>query len=158
MRYVAQKGEWHVACVEGHDGLRGAGGGGPMTEQSPTFDQVADDQRLEDVFARLLRALESTDPEVLSLWREFEVCLIAHMDDEEQRVTPKLAAIRLRDALAILQEHRYLRTRMKEIGEAIERGELRLENARSFRDELRAHARHEDAILRRIAGQGDDPS
>jgi hypothetical protein len=126
-----------------------------MTEQSPTIDQAEDDQRLNDLFARLLNALESANRDVMSLWREFEVCLNAHMEDEEQRVTPKLAAIRLREALAILQEHRYLRSRLKEIGEAIARGDLRLENARSFRDELRAHARHEDAILQRLIGEGD---
>jgi hypothetical protein len=129
-----------------------------MTEQSPTIEQAADDERLDDMFARLLKALGSTDSDVLSLWREFEACLNAHMDDEEQRVTPKLAAIGLREAMAILQEHRYLRARLKEMGEAIMRGNLRLENARSLRDELRAHARHEDAILQRLTGEGDDPS
>jgi hypothetical protein len=129
-----------------------------MTEQSPTTDQVADDQRLEDMFARLLGALGRADANVPLLWREFEVCLKAHMDDEEQRVTPRIAAIRLREAMAILQEHRYLRARLKEIGEAIARGDLRPENARSFRDELRAHARHEEAILRRLTDEEDDSS
>ncbi len=77
------------------------------------------------------------------------------MDDEEQGVTPKLAAIDLRESLAILQEHRYLRGRLKEIGDSLRRGDLRLENARSLRDELRAHARHEDAILRRLCGENE---
>jgi hypothetical protein len=129
-----------------------------MTEQSPTTDQVADDLRLEDMFARLLGALDAADRDLPLLWREFEACLTAHMDDEERRVTPKIAAIRLREAMAILQEHRYLRARLKEMGEAIARGTLRPENARSFRDELRAHARHEDAILERLMGEGDDRS
>ncbi len=130
-----------------------------MTEQSPTIDQMADDQRLDEMFGRLLLALESANLDALSRWREFEECLKAHMDDEEQRMTPRLAAIRLREALAILQEHRYLRSRLKEIGEAIVRGDLRLENARSFRDEIRAQARHEEAILLRLAGNdGGDGS
>jgi hypothetical protein len=127
-----------------------------MTEQSP-LHQAADDQRLEDMLARLLDALSRADPDVRSRWRELEAGLIAHMDDEEQRVTPRLAAIRLREAMAILQEHRYLRRRMTELGEAIERGDLRLENAQCFRDELRAHARHEDAILHRLSSEGGDP-
>lgn len=127
-----------------------------MTEQIPTVDQVADDQELDDMFAQLLSALEKADPDVLERWQEFELRLTAHMEDEEQRLTPRLAAIRLREALAILQEHRYLRSRLKEMGEALARGDLRLENARSFRDELRAHARHEDAILRRFAGDDRD--
>ena len=125
-----------------------------MTEQSPTIDQAADDLRLEDMFSRLLVAIEGADPDVRRLWREFEACLRAHMEDEEQRVTPKLAALRLREALAILQEHRYLRGRLKELGEALARGDLRLENARSFRDELRAHARHEDETLRGLERDG----
>ena len=129
-----------------------------MTEQIPTIDPVADDQQLDDMFARLLVALEKAQPDVRSLWNEFELALVAHMDDEEQRVTPRLAAIRLREALAILQEHRYLRSRLREIGGALARGDLRIENLRSFRDELRAHARHEDAILRRLAGEPDDPT
>jgi hypothetical protein len=126
-----------------------------MTEQSPILDQVADEQRLDDMFGRLLTALESADLDVVLRWREFEDCLSAHMDHEEQHLTPRLAAVRLREALAILQEHRYLRSRLKEIGAAIERGTLRLENARSLRDELRAHARHENAILQRLADEAD---
>jgi hypothetical protein len=129
-----------------------------MTEQSPTIDHVVDEQRLDDMFAHLLEALESADPDALLLWREFEVCLNAHMEDEEQLVTPKIAAIQLREALAILQEHRYLRGRVREIGQDIVRGGLRIENARSFRDELRAHARHEEAIVRRLTGEADDLS
>jgi hypothetical protein len=127
-----------------------------MTEQSPTIDQVADEQRLDDMFAQILTALESDDLDVVVRWREFEECLNAHMEHEEQHLTPRLAAVRLREALAILQEHRYLRSRVKEVGAAIERGTLRIENARSLRDELRAHARHENAILRRLAGEPDD--
>jgi hypothetical protein len=127
-----------------------------MTEPS-LANQAAADQRLEDMLARLLEALSRADLDVRSRWRDLEACLIAHMDDEEQRVTPRLAAIRLREAMAILQEHRYLRRRMTELGEAVERGDLRLENAQCFRDELRAHARHEDAILLRLSNEGSDP-
>lgn len=126
-----------------------------MTEQSPTVGQVGDDEMLDAMFARFLIAVERADPDLLRMWREFESCLNAHMDDEEQGVTPKLAAIDLRESLAILQEHRYLRGRLKEIGDSLRRGDLRLENARSLRDELRAHARHEDAILRRLCGENE---
>jgi hypothetical protein len=129
-----------------------------MTEPDSNTEQVADDQRLEDMFACVLGALERADPGFSVLWRDFEVCLNAHMDDEEHRVIPKLAAIRLREAMAILQEHRYLRARLKEIGEAVARGHLRPENARSFCDELRAHARHEESIFQRLMDEGYDPS
>ena len=129
-----------------------------MTEQSPTIDPIADDRRLDDMFVRLLAALQAADPHFRLLWQEFEDCLNAHMSDEEQRVTPRLASLRLREAHAILQEHRYLRGRLSEMAAAVKRGDLRLENARSLRDELRAHARHEDDIMRRVFGEGDAAS
>jgi hypothetical protein len=129
-----------------------------MAEQAPTVDQIADDERLDDVFARFLAAIDTGPSHLVSrLWREFEVALTAHMDDEEQRVTPKLAAIRLRDALAILQEHRYLRARLNEIGAAVTAGSVRAADARSLRDELRAHAHHEENIFQRLLADGNDP-
>jgi hypothetical protein len=48
-----------------------------------------------------------------------------------------------------------LRDRLRELGTAVAHGTARLEDARSFRDELRAHARHEDAILKRIPAAAD---
>ena len=122
--------------------------------------EVVDDRVLDETFGRLLAVLEASDfGRIPRLWREFALILEGHMDDEEQRVTPKLAAIRLREALAILQEHRHLRLRLREIGESIAQHEIgesiarrrkRIESARSFRDELRAHTQHEDAILRSL--------
>ncbi len=120
--------------------------------------EVADDEALDAAFDRLLRALQGGDLEgVADCWRLFESNLVAHMDYEEQRVTPRIAAISLREALAILQEHRFLRGRLREIGEAIGRGTVRFDDARSFRDELRAHARHEDAIFKRVIEAGAGP-
>jgi hypothetical protein len=120
---------------------------------------VADDAELDAAFAQLLQVLEAGDREVAaSAWGAFERRLTAHMDDEERRVSPRIAAIRLREALAILQEHRFLRGRLRELGHAIARGTVRLDDARSFRDELRAHARHEEDILRRMPEAADTPS
>jgi hypothetical protein len=129
--------------------------------------EIADDRVLDETFGRLLAVLEASDfGRIGRLWREFALILEGHMDDEEQRVTPRLAAIHLRDALAILQEHRHLRLRLKEIGdsiaqhaigESIARRRMRIESARSFRDELRAHAQHEAAIVRGLqdaSGEG----
>ena len=123
-------------------------------------DEVVDDRLLDEAFGRLLCALEASDLGLItSLWGDFDINLRARMDEEERRITPKLAAIRLRDALAILQERRHLRLRLKEIGasigqremgESTARGRMRLESASSFRDELVPHARHEAAILRAL--------
>jgi hypothetical protein len=125
-------------------------------ERPPGAAEVADDQALDLALAKLLKALEANDLAVVaSGWPGFESSLTAHMDDEERRVTPRIAAVRLREALAILQEHRFLRGRLRDLGEAIARRAVRLEDARSFRDELRAHARHEDEILVRMPDAND---
>ena len=51
------------------------------------------------VVAQLLDAIESANPTLAScIWHDFEVRLLAHMADEERRVTPRLASIRMRDA------------------------------------------------------------
>ena len=138
-----------------------------MAEENRGPVEIADDRVLDETFGRLLAVLEASDfGRIARLWRDFARILEGHMDEEEQRVIPRLAAIRLRDALAILQEHRHLRLRLKEIGESIaqhEMGEpiarrrMRIESARSFRDELRAHAQHEAAIVRGLqeaSGEG----
>ncbi|HLK36297.1 MAG TPA: hemerythrin domain-containing protein [Polyangiaceae bacterium] len=112
---------------------------------------VADDEAIDATFVLLLRALEGQDlGAVACAWKELEAILVTHLDDEEQRVTPRIAAIQLRQALAILQEHRFLRGRLRELGKAIDGGRPCLVDARSFRDELRAHARHEADILRAL--------
>ena len=112
------------------------------------MSRAADDEAIDATFVALLRALEVQELDVVArAWKELEVILVTHLDDEEERVTPRIAAIHLRQALAILQERRFLRGRLRELGEAIEGGRARLADARSFRDELRAHARHEEDIL-----------
>jgi len=130
---------------------------GPEAESWPY--EVADDESLDAALAQLLTALEAERHDlVASAWKTLEGSMVAHMDYEEQNVTPKIAAIRLREALSLLQEHRFLRGRLRELGERIARGTLLLSDARSFRDELRAHARHEEEILRRMPQAGDPPS
>ncbi|HLK39884.1 MAG TPA: hemerythrin domain-containing protein [Polyangiaceae bacterium] len=127
-----------------------------------TAGGVPDDEAIDAAFAVLLVALEIWNRDaVASAWKDLESGLVAHMADEEQRLTPRIAAIQLREALAILQEHRFLRGRLRELREATERGVARIEDVRSFRDELRAHARHEAQIVKALpeevgpAGSGD---
>jgi hypothetical protein len=128
-------------------------------ERRPGSGEVPDDAALDAAIATLLGALEADDLGVVaSTWPAFARDVVAHMDDEEQRVTPRIAAVRPREALAILQEHRFLRGRLRELGDALARRALRLEDARSFRDELRAHARHEEKILQRMPEANDGSS
>ena len=126
------------------------------SQRAKSTTEVPDDEAIDATFALLLAALEVAKSDALALaWRKLEDSLVVHMNDEEQRITPRIAAIQLREALAILQEHRFLRGRLRELGEAIERGTVRLEDARSFRDELRAHARHEAEILKGLPEEVD---
>ncbi len=109
---------------------------------------LADHRRLEDVLERVLAACEANDREALGpLWTEFEVGLLAHLDAEDAHLLPALFAAAPQDARVIVQEHRHIRSRLAELGVAVDLHTLRLETARLFIDELRAHARTEDRLL-----------
>jgi hypothetical protein len=111
---------------------------------------MADHRRIEEVLEHVLEALEGGDrDEVRRLWRELETRLIAHFEAEEKHAIPRLIAARPRDGQALPAEHKHLRTRLAELGNEIDLGTARLEAVQGFVDELRAHARHEDAVLYR---------
>jgi hemerythrin-like domain-containing protein len=111
-----------------------------------------DHSELEDLFAGLLDAFEANDGEsVARLWNEFDDRLAKHLEAEERFVIPQLFAARPRDARAILEEHRHIRSRLVELGCGVELHTVRLDAARGFIDELRAHARHEEDVLYRWA-------
>ncbi len=118
------------------------------TAADPPPPTDPDAEALEATFEAFLATLSSGNADLVpSLWTAFEALFLAHVAHEESTVIPELAAIRVREAHAILHEHRHLRSRLKEIGDSVARGAVRPESARSFLDELRAHARHEEAIL-----------
>jgi hemerythrin-like domain-containing protein len=109
---------------------------------------LADHDRLETLFERLLATVECNDREDLArLWTEFESGLLAHMETEEAHMIPALERVSPRNARVIVQEHRHLRARLTELGVALDLHALRLDTARAFVDELRAHARSEDRLL-----------
>lgn len=113
-----------------------------------------DHSELEDLFAGLLDAFEANDREgVAQLWNEFDDRLAKHLEAEERFVIPQLFAARPRDARAILEEHRHIRSRLVELGCAVDLHTVRLDAARGFVDELRAHARHEEDVLYRWADE-----
>jgi hemerythrin-like domain-containing protein len=115
---------------------------------------LADHQRLDELFARLLGAFEADDRElVASSWTEFESGLLAHIEAEEEFLIPALARSSERDARSILQEHGHIRERLAELGAGVDLHIVRLDAARAFIDELRAHAGHEDALMYRWGDQ-----
>jgi hemerythrin-like domain-containing protein len=115
---------------------------------------VADHDELEAVFTRLLAAFEAGNREaVATAWSEFDDRLSRHLDAEEHFILPQLSATNPRAARAILEEHRYIRSRLAELGFGVDLHIVRLETARGFVAELRAHAQHEDEVLYRWADQ-----
>lgn len=113
---------------------------------------LADHRRMDDLLDRLMSALEANArADAQRLWTDLETNLMAHMATEEQFLFPRLVDDCERDAQALAQEHKHIRARLAELGAALELHVLRLEAARSFAEDLKAHARHEDKLLYRWA-------
>ncbi len=123
---------------------------------------LADHTRLENTLERLVVVLESNDQEqILSVWTDLESSLLLHLEAEENFLIPALLRARERDARTILAEHQHIRARLAELGVGIELHIVRIEVARAFVEELRAHARHEDTIYAWIEdhiGESDQKS
>jgi hypothetical protein len=130
-----------------------------MRAISTTFSTIRDrfledHSELEDLFAGLLDAFEANDREgIAQLWNEFDNRLARHLETEERFMIPPLFAFRPRDARAILEEHRHIRSRLVELGCGVDLHTVRVETARGFIEELRAHARHEEDVLYRWADE-----
>jgi len=116
---------------------------------SPIRDHfLADHQRLEDLLERLLAAFEADNREDMTrLWSELESGLCAHLHAEETYLFPVVLRTSERTARVLFQEHRHIRARLAELGVALDLHAVRLDVARGFIDELRAHARNEDRLL-----------
>lgn len=107
-----------------------------------------DHRRIENLMNDMLEACAHDDREGLSLaWTALDAGLSAHLEAEEKLLIPILMRTNERDARAIVSEHRHIRTRLVELGTAVDLHTVRVEAAKSFVDELRAHASHEDTIL-----------
>ncbi len=128
---------------------------GASVSSQPISDYfLGDHRRLEIVFQQVLAAVEGDDRACLSpAWSDFELGLLTHMRAEEAYLLPALLESSPRDARAIVTEHQHIRSRLLDLGAAVDLHTLRFETARGFIDELRAHARREDAILYR---RGDE--
>lgn len=77
-------------------------------------------------------------------WIRFVGALVAQLDAEDELVA---ALPHERDVRVLILEHRYIRGRLAELGEAARRGELATSALKSFRDVLRAHTRNDDRLL-----------
>ena len=107
-------------------------------------------QALEALFLHLVAVLErGADDLVESVRSAAERSLLAQLEDEEKTLLPELLAVCPRSARAILHEHSHLRRRLSQLRTMSPR--LSVSDAQGFLDELRAHARHEEAVLYRWA-------
>lgn len=115
---------------------------------------LADHRSIEDLLGRVLTAFERNDRSaVATAWTEFDARLLAHLEAEERYLIPALSRVNERAARAIIEEHKHLRGRLTELGAGVDLHIVRLDMARQFIEDLRAHARHEDRILYRWADE-----
>jgi hemerythrin-like domain-containing protein len=121
--------------------------------ESSLRSRLLDDHHdLEALMARILEACERDDREGISeAWGELDARVMGHLETEDRYLVPALMRTNEREARAIMSEHRHIRTRLVELGAAVDLHTIRAETARSFIDDLRAHASHEDEMLYRIA-------
>jgi hypothetical protein len=120
---------------------------------------LADHARLEALLEQVLALLETDDRErMLSSWAHFCARVFAHMEAEETCLISPLLGVCERDARVLLQEHRHIRARLKELSTALRLRAVRVDSLRSLVDELGAHARSEERLLYRWADARLDES
>jgi hypothetical protein len=111
-----------------------------------------DHERLDRLLEELLAALQANArDEAIRLWADFDLGLSGHMDLEERTLIPSFREDDLLEADALLAEHARIRATLAQLGTAVELHQIRAELVEELATVLRAHARHEDAILYRWA-------
>jgi hemerythrin len=115
---------------------------------SSVHDQfLTDHRRIEELLTSTLAAFEANDREdIQRLWTAFESSLRAHLEAEEKFMIPQLERARKQDAEAILADHARIRAQVAELGTGIDIHVVRLETARAFVDDLRAHSQREESL------------
>jgi hemerythrin-like domain-containing protein len=113
-----------------------------------------DHRELERLFDALLNALQADAREdALRLWSVFEDGLCAHMTLEESHVLPPLRSHDPGEVDALLAEHEQIRSKLAELGVGVDLHEIRVQTVSDFIEQLRRHARREDALAYRWAQQ-----
>jgi hemerythrin superfamily protein len=115
---------------------------------------LEDHQHIEKLLEEVLEAFRVDDRSGLStLWTRFERQLLSHLTLEERELIPALMHVNRAAAQGLLNEHAHIRGRLAELGAGVDLHIVRLDGAREFIEELRAHARHEDDLLYRWADE-----
>lgn len=115
---------------------------------------IADHRRLDQLLEKMVAAIASNDRETIAdVFTEFDCRLRTHLEAEERHLIPALLRSDPRAARTIMAEHGHIRSRLLELGSAIDLHTVRLSSATAFASELRAHASHEDNLLYRWADE-----
>jgi hemerythrin-like domain-containing protein len=102
------------------------------------------DGQLED----MLSLVRGDDREAMrTCWARFEEALLAHLNLEEMHLLPLVARAEPEQARRIREEHEKIRTRLGEIGLALDLHTARAEQVETLAAFLRAHAAFEDSGL-----------
>jgi hypothetical protein len=115
-------------------------------------------QYLDDLYTRLLDAMEANAPDVGELWTELDHSLHAHMEAEERFVLPAFARVDRDEAVTLLRDHGKIREQLLELGVAVDLHAIRHIRSLEFIELLRAHAGREENLLYRWADQQLDQS
>ena len=112
----------------------------------------ADHVRLDALFEDVLRRLSLDDrDETRAAWNEFEHGLSEHLDAEDTLILPAFAVEHPDEAKAIRAEHDAIRTKLLDLGVAVDLHVIRADVAADFIRALREHANREDAMMYRWA-------
>jgi hemerythrin-like domain-containing protein len=115
-------------------------------------------QELEQLFQALLDALQADAREdAIRLWAAFDDGLSRHMALEEKELLPLLQLQDAPEVAALLREHDEIRAKLTDLGVGVDLHEIRVQTVSEFIDQLRRHAKREDALAYRWAEKNLPP-
>jgi hemerythrin-like domain-containing protein len=111
-------------------------------------------RELDQLFEALLNALQAdARDDALRLWSAFDDGLCRHMALEEKHLLPLLEQQDAQEVEGLLKEHEDIRAKLAELGVGVDLHEIRVQTVSDFVEQLRRHARREDALAYRWAQQ-----
>jgi hemerythrin-like domain-containing protein len=113
---------------------------------------IRDHERLDQLFDALVQALRAdARDDALRLWAAFDDGLCRHMALEERHLLRAFAIVDPREAAELLKEHDEIRAKLAELGIGVELHQIGVDVVSTFVEQLRQHARREDALAYRWA-------
>jgi hypothetical protein len=104
----------------------------PLIRSHFLADHLSAETRLDSLLAALAANDHSNSAQV---WKGLASGLVAHLGAEEALLIPALLVARERDTRVLVQEHRHIRARLKDLGREMALVIVRPSSLRDFRDE-----------------------